>query len=328
MRTTRRRRCRARSRARRRRRSAPTSRCRSGPLASDRADAGARRDGPRGARDRRGAESRGPTSSAPKRASTSCRPTAVPARSSTIAFGASDPLAERGRAHRSRARRAARTGESGAPRACKTAHADVAPAATVASAPPPPPAAGTPLRARCRGGGRLRASGGAGSGAGGTIGLRWQPGRASGCGSACKPASVRSAAPQAAATDLGGGGGPGPVPRPAGRCNDGSPSRCAPTRSCFTSRCPTCRRMTPSRSGARTCSRAPPPCVEGQLAVSPTLALVLGAGRRSPSAGRTSSCIRRKWPKSRLSALVVDGGPGCALLDCRSGLLRAPVAVL
>ena len=96
-----------------------------------------------------------------------------PARSSTIAFGASDPLAERGRAiglvlaallapeNRARLERA------------KTARADVAPAATVASAPPPPPPARHfALDAAAEAG---FAVGGVGSGAGGTIGLRWQP---------------------------------------------------------------------------------------------------------------------------------------------------------
>ena len=130
-----------------------------------------------------------------------------PARSSTIAFGASDPLAERGRAiglvlaallapeNRARLERA------------KTAHADVAPAATVASAPPPPPpppARHFALDAAAEAG---FAVGGVGSGAGGTIGLRWQPGSRIGLRVGVQARFGEVGVAEAAATDLGASAG-------------------------------------------------------------------------------------------------------------------------
>ena len=129
-----------------------------------------------------------------------------PARSSTIAFGASDPLAERGRAiglvlaallapeNRARLERA------------KTAHADVAPAATVASAPPPPPAPARhfALDAAAEAG---FAVGGVGSGAGGTIGLRWQPGSRIGLRMGVQARFGEVSVAEAAATYLGASAG-------------------------------------------------------------------------------------------------------------------------
>ena len=137
-----------------------------------RGDAGARRGGPRGARDCRGqnhVDGRAAFRSAPRRRVDRRRPRAQ--RHDRVRR--SDPLAERGRAiglvlaallapeNRARLERA------------KTAHADVAPAGHVASAPPPPRRHAT---SRSMPRQRPASPWAARIGAGGAIGLRWQPG--------------------------------------------------------------------------------------------------------------------------------------------------------
>ena len=251
-----------------------------------------------------------------------------PARTSTIAFGASDPLAERGRAiglvlaallapenqaHLERERRRAPTSP---------------PAATVASAPPPPPPPPRhfALDAAAAGGFAL---GGAGSGVGGTLGLRWHPGSRIGLRIGvqaplrrgqrrARPRRPTSAARRAwSCLRHPARGGTTVRPRAARR------------------RAPALRIAVPPVAGRRRggpgrapAARAPPRCVEGQLAVSPTLALFLA--RRSEIAfGRTDVFVHQeKVAEFAPLRLVVDGGPGGAILTPRIRPAPAPVAVL
>ena len=180
------------------------------------ADAGARRRGPRGARDCRGAESRGRTSSAPKRASTSSSTDGGPARS----------VHARVRRLRSRSRSADARSVSCSPRLLapeNQARLERARSCTPTSRPPPPRS-----RARRRRRPSRRAAsrwmpprradfavGGAGSGAGGAIGLRWQPGSRFGLRVGVHARFGEVGVAQAAAMDLGRGGGRRPVPHPA-----------------------------------------------------------------------------------------------------------------
>jgi hypothetical protein len=128
-------------------------------------------------------------------------------RNATIAFNASDPLAERGRAiglvlaallapeNQARLERA------------KRAPAEAAPAATVVTVPPPPapqPARRFALDAAAQGG---FAVGGAGSGAGGAVGLRWQPGSRLGLRVGVHARFGEVGVAQAAAMNLAAGAG-------------------------------------------------------------------------------------------------------------------------
>jgi hypothetical protein len=96
-------------------------------------------------------------------------------RNSTITFAASDPLAERGRAIGLVLAALLAPEKEARLEQQREARAGATPAATVASIPAPPPAVvrRLALDASAEGG---FAIGGAGSGAGGAIGLRWQPG--------------------------------------------------------------------------------------------------------------------------------------------------------
>jgi len=96
-------------------------------------------------------------------------------RNSTITFAASDPLAERGRAIGLVLAALLAPEKEARLEQEREARAGATPAATVAGIPAPPPAVvrRLALDASAEGG---FAIGGAGSGAGGAIGLRWQPG--------------------------------------------------------------------------------------------------------------------------------------------------------
>jgi hypothetical protein len=126
-------------------------------------------------------------------------------RNSTIAFNASDPLAERGRAiglvlaallapeNQARLERA------------KVARAGVPPATTAVTSPPSPqPARRFALDAGAQGG---FAVGGAGSGAGGAVGLRWQPGSRYGLRVGAHARFGEVGVAQAAAMDLAASAG-------------------------------------------------------------------------------------------------------------------------
>ena len=227
-----------------------------------------------------------------------------PARSSTIAFGASDPLAERGRAiglvlaallapeNRARLERA------------KAAHADVAPAATVAIAPPPlpPPARHFALDAGAEGG---FAVGGVGSGAGGTIGLRWQPGSRFGLRIGLQARFGEVSVAEAAATDLGAGVVLFVIP-PADQRRFALALR-ADAILLYE----LLSHLSPDDAEAVRGAHLLPGAdalVEGQLAISPTLALVLGAGVEI-AFGRTDVFVHQeKVAEIAPFRLVVTGG--------------------
>jgi len=228
-----------------------------------------------------------------------------PARTSTIAFGASDPLAERGRAiglvlaallapeNRARLERA------------KAARVEVAPAATVASSPPAPPLARHfALDAAAEAG---FAVGGAGSGAGGSIGLRWQPGSRIGLRIGMQARFGEVGVAQAAATHLGAGAGvvlfvvPPADQRRFALALRADAILLYESLSHLSSDDPEPVRGAHLLPGVAA-------LVEGQLAVSPTLALALGAGPEI-AFGRTDVFVHQE-KVAEIAALrvVVTGG--------------------
>jgi hypothetical protein len=232
-------------------------------------------------------------------------PDGRPARSSTIAFGASDPLAERGRAiglvlaallapeNRARLDRA------------KTAEAVVAPAATVAtSSAPPSPARRFALDAAAEAG---FAVGGVGSGAGGTIGLRWHSGSRFGLRIGMQARFGEVGVAQAAATDVGAAAGlvlfviPPADQRRFALALRADAILLYESLSHLSSDDPEPVRGAHLLPGAAV-------LVEGQLAVSPTLSLALGAGPEI-AFGRTDVFVhQQKVAEIAPFRLVVTGG--------------------
>ena len=228
-----------------------------------------------------------------------------PARSSTIAFGASDPLAERGRAiglvlaallapeNRARLARA------------KTARADVAPAAVAASAPQvPPPPRHFALDAAAEAGFAL---GGVGSGAGGTIGLRWQPGSRIGLRIGMQARFGEVGVAQAAATGLGAAAGVILYVVPPADQRRFALSLRADAILLYESLSHLSQDDPEPVRGAHLLPGAAA-VLEGQLAVSPTLGLVLGAGPEI-AFGRTDVFVHQvKVAEIAPFRLIVTGG--------------------
>ena len=228
-----------------------------------------------------------------------------PARSSTLAFSASDPLAERGRAmglvlaallapeNRARLERA------------KTARADVSPATVVATTPPVPP---SPRHFALDAGAEAGfAVGGAGSGAGGTIGLRWQLGPRFGLRIGMQARFGEVGVAQAAATDLGGAAGVSLYLIPPAEQRRFALSLRADAILLYES----LSHLSPDDPepvrGAHLLPGAAA-LLEGELAVSPTLALVLGAGPEI-AFGRTDVFVHQaKVAEIAPFRLVVTGG--------------------
>jgi hypothetical protein len=229
-----------------------------------------------------------------------------PIRASTIAFADSDPLAERGRAlglilaalvapeNQARLERAAPAREVTAPTPT-----------VVASAPPPPaPPRRFALDAAAEGGLALA---GAGSGVGGALGLRWYAGRRLGLRAGVQARFGEVASAQAAASDVAAAAGlmlsviPPSDERRFGltvradalllyqSLSHLSQDDAAPVRS---------GRVLPGADAL----------VEGQWAVSPTLALLLGAGAEI-AFGTTDVIVHlRKVAELAPFRLVVQGG--------------------
>jgi hypothetical protein len=228
-----------------------------------------------------------------------------PARNSTIAFTAADPLAERGRAiglvlaallapeNRARLERA------------KNARADVTPPAIVASPPPPPePRRHFALDAAAEGG---FAIGGAGTGAGGTLGLRWQPGSRVALRVGARARFGEVSVAEAAATDLAVAAGVVLFVVPPADQRRFALALRADALLLWES----LSHLSPDDVEAVRAAHLLPGAdalVEGQVAVSPTLALVLGAGAEL-AFGRTDVYVHQeKVAEIAPLRLVLTGG--------------------
>jgi hypothetical protein len=228
-----------------------------------------------------------------------------PARSSTIAFAASDPLAERGRAiglvlaallapeNRARLERA------------RAARADVAPATTVVSASPPPtPARHFALDAGAEAG---FAVGGAGSGIGGAIGLRWQPGPRIGLRVGIQARFGEIAVAEATATGLGATAGAVLFVIPPADQRRFALALRADAILLYES----LSHLSPDDAEAVRGAHLLPGAdalLEGQLAISPTLALVAAAGSEI-AFGRTDVFVHQaKVAEIPPFRVVVTGG--------------------
>jgi hypothetical protein len=227
-------------------------------------------------------------------------------RSSTIAFDPSDPLPERGRAlGLVLAALVAPEKQARLEREARPPPAAVAPAVTAAIAPPaPPPPRRFALDAAATGG---FAIGGAGSGAGGTIGLRWHPGKRIGLRLGAQARFGQVASAQSDAVDLAGAAGlvlfviPPADSRYLALALRADALLMYESLSHLSSDDPA-----PVRSG-----RLLPgglALIEGQWALSPTLALALGAGVEA-AFGRTDIFVRQEKVAelAALRALVAGG---------------------
>jgi hypothetical protein len=229
-----------------------------------------------------------------------------PARNSTIAFAASDPLAERGRAiglvlaallapeNQARAERA------------KIARAEVAPPAALAAAPPPPPEPDRNFALDAAAGGGF-AIGGSGSGVGGTIGLRWQahPRLALRVGGQARFGEIGVA--QAAATEFAATAGVALSVIPPAEQRRFALALRADALLIYES---LSHLSSDDAEPVRDAHLLPGAAalVEGQLAVSPTLALGIGAGAEL-AFGRTDVFVhQQKVAEIAPFRLVVTGG--------------------
>jgi len=228
-----------------------------------------------------------------------------PARNSTIVFNASDPSTERGRAiglvlaallapeNRARLDRA------------KGARADLTPAAVVATATAPPtPARHFALDAAAEGG---FAVGGIGSGAGGTIGLRWQPGSRVGLRVGLQARFGEAGVAQAAATNLGAAAGLVLFVIPPVDERRFALALRADALLLYES---LSHLSSDDREPVREAHVLPgaDALVEGQFAVSPTLALALGAGGEV-AFGRTDVFVhQQKVAEIAPFRLLLTGG--------------------
>jgi len=226
-------------------------------------------------------------------------------RNATIAFTASDPLAERGRAiglvlaalvaPENQARRDRAT----------AAPVDVTPLATVVSAPAAPqPARRFALDAAAQGG---FAIGGAGSGAGGAIGLRWQPRARFGLrvGLHARFGEVGSA--QAAAIDVAAGAGVILFLVPPSEERRTALALRADALLLYQSLSHLSSDDVEAVRGARLLPGARA-VIEGQLAVSPTLSLILGAGPEVAFGTTDVFVHQEKVTELPPLRLVVEGG--------------------
>jgi len=226
-------------------------------------------------------------------------------RNATIAFNVSDPLAERGRAiglvlaalvaPENQARRDRAT----------AAPVDVTPLATVVSAPAAlQPARRFALDAAAQGG---FAIGGAGSGAGGAIGLRWQPGARFGLrvGLHARFGEVGSA--QAAAIDVAAGAGVILFLMPPSEERRTALALRADALLLYQSLSHLSSDDVEAVRGARLLPGARA-VVEGQLAVSPTLSLILGAGPEVAFGTTDVFVHQEKVTELPPLRLVVEGG--------------------
>jgi hypothetical protein len=228
-----------------------------------------------------------------------------PARNSTIAFTASDPLAERGRAiglvlaallapeNRARLERA------------KTALTVAAPPAVVASVPAPPaPARHFALDAAAEGG---FAIGGVASRAGGTLGLRWQPGARVGLRVGAQARFGEVSVAEATATELAATAGLVLFVIPPADERRFALALRADALLIYE----LLSHLSPDDAEAVRGGHLLPGAdvlVEGQLAVSPTLALVVGGGAEV-AFGRTDVFVHQeKVAEIAPFRLVLTGG--------------------
>jgi hypothetical protein len=228
-----------------------------------------------------------------------------PARISTIAFSASDPLAERGRAiglvlaallapeNQARLERA------------KVAHADAAPVVTVANPPAtPPPEERFALDAAAEGG---FAIGGSGTGTGGAIGARWRPGARIALRIGMQARFGEIGVAQAAATELAAAAGVVLFVVPPAEQRRFALALRADALLLYES---LSHLSSDDAEAVRSAHVLPGAAalVEGQLAVSPTLSLALGAGTEV-AFGRTDVFVHQmKVAEIAPFRLVVTGG--------------------